>query len=212
MSYHIITVYTFNKHFTGQFTHNKFASVPWKCLSSDLNYEYILSESLPEDTFLMDPSKFQQSDIDGFWRHWVERQKVNSQGLVFSKAAPRHMREPKHQPAPALGPNPTAGCKEKDNNVVDFFVDDVNKEASGSSHPDSPAAHAKSVESKMAFLFGLSEDLNYNKFVRLLESRERASVPFSVVTLHLTATFTISSKLMAFLPSISLPGVAGSGR
>ena len=151
--------------------------MPWKRLSLDFNYEFILVDSLPEDTFLMDPSKFQQSNIDEFLRHWVKRQKANSQGLVFLKAGPGHMREPR----PTLAPTGTAGRKEKDDNCVDIFNENVEEEASGSSHPDSPAAHAMSVDSRMAFLRSLSQDVVYIKFVRLLESREEVSILILVV-------------------------------
>jgi hypothetical protein len=67
--------------------------VPWNTLSSDANFEYISSESLPEGLLLRDPSKFQLVQIRELWKHWSKRQDADTQGLVFLKALDRDVRE-----------------------------------------------------------------------------------------------------------------------
>jgi hypothetical protein len=43
-------------------------------------------------------------------------------------------------------------------------------------HPESPAAHATSEESKVSFLRSLADDPVYNKFVDLVNSRKEVGV------------------------------------
>ena len=161
----------FSNYFTGRFTHNKHAVVSWKKLSQDSNYSCINSDSLPSGTLLNDPSKLQSEEINTIWSHWMARQKVNSQGLVFLKAHPGDMREEIREPQ--------RNRPQKQDGEKDFFDPSDDEEGpSQPPHPESPAAHAKSPASKVTFLRTLSPDLVFQKFVDLLDSKEEVAVVF----------------------------------
>jgi hypothetical protein len=147
--------------FAGQFTHDKKAVPSWIKLSEDLNYEYVDTNTLPDDIVLRDPSKTREQDLKSIWELWITRQTQNSQGLVFLKSftqpsQPRQSRQQKEDPTP----NPVAGPEE----------------GPSPPHPNSPAAHAMSLASKLTFLRSLSSEKVYNKFVDLLCSREDVSL------------------------------------
>jgi hypothetical protein len=153
--------------FTGHFTHNKRAVVPWRTLSLDMNYDYIDSNSLPAGMMLLDPSKLQMQAIGTIWNHWRTRQAANSPGLVFQKAEPGAMRE--------ATPQPQQSQLQKGNQEIDSL-----EGSSQEPHPDSPAAHSQSPASRIMFLRTLFDDSVYNKFVDHLESK--AEVHFTLNT------------------------------
>ena len=193
----------FNNHFAGRYTHNKHAVVSWKKLFQDSNYTFIDSESLPSGTVLNDPSKLQSEEINVIWSHWMRRQKANSQGLVFLKAHPGDMREEIREPQQKR--------PQKQNVEEEDFFSPANNEGGPSQppHPESPAAHAKSLASKVTFLRTLSSDLVYQMFVDLLDSKEE--VRAMVNGLHRLHLIIISHRALVQPPIISLPGVIGSG-
>src|SRR5260370_9540608 len=118
---------------------------------------------------LLKPSKLFDANIDLIWTHWTQRQNSNSQALVFLKAKPGHMRQARqaHQACQAMPQH------QKKDGKVDFFGDDDNGEGpSQVAHSDSPATHATSLASKMAFLLSLSSEKVYTDFVDLLMSSE----------------------------------------
>jgi hypothetical protein len=157
---------TLTAEYTGYFTNNKRAAVPWQCLSQDTNHSYIDAASLPDGVLLADPSKLRAVGISQIWDHWASRQKANSQGLLFLKAHGVDMRE-----KPASIKKKAKGAYLEISNVPQT---DRGEGASGSNlvHPDSPAASADgSAESRIAFLRRLSRDKVYLKFVKALEEK-----------------------------------------
>jgi hypothetical protein len=145
--------------------------VPWNTLSSDANFEYISSESLPEGLLLRDPSKFQLVQIRELWKHWSKRQDADTQGLVFLKALDRDVREVDS----SAGPSKDRSLKYvKPSNLGpedDYDLQGLQK----CPHLKSPAAHATSRTSKITFLRTLSEDQIYTRFVDVLDEKDDVS-------------------------------------
>src|SRR5882757_8970480 len=156
-------------HILGHFTYNKKAVPPWRDLSEDLDHKFIVPESLPKGMMLADPSRFTEGRVQAFWDHWLNRQSADLQGLVFRKAKPGAMRD-------ASPPRRHRRQKKVDDGTVDFF-DDPEKGAGPSNppHPDSPAAHAKSMASKISFLEKLSNEQVYRLFVHNVDLMEEVS-------------------------------------
>ena len=145
--------------------------MPWKSLSQDSNYYYISSDSLPAGVLLLDPSKLQLLDVAALWRHWFFRQKDNIQGLVFLHAKQEDIRR-EDQVAPGPSKEPGFVYVDPDELGGEDDVQDLNAHP----HPESPAAHATSEESKVSFLRRLADDPVYNKFVDLVNSRKEVGV------------------------------------
>lgn len=156
--------------FKGRFTDNKKVVPSWVKLFEDFNYEYIDSDSLPCGTVLRDPSKTRIEDLTPIWHHWIARQTAGAQGLVFWKSLAKASAA-----SPPSGPTqPRKGDQE-----VSFNNSADNREGpSQMPDPDSPAAHATSIPSQMAFLRSLSSEQVYNKFVDLLYSEKEVSESF----------------------------------
>jgi hypothetical protein len=144
--------------------------VPWQLLSQDVNHEYVDFDCLFDGMLLREPTKIQQEDLKRIWKHWIDRQNANSQGLIFLQAKKGDMGEDTH------APNPQGG-RRQDEDGEDFFKEGPSEVP----HPSSPAANAMSLASKMEFLRTLSTDMIYAKFVDLLKSRESVSILFGAM-------------------------------
>ena len=164
------------------------APVPWTMLSTDANFEYISSESLPEGLVLLDPSKLQQHQIFKIWRNWSLRQQSDNQGLIFLKALDRDVRKVPSTAGPSKDPSfryvkpSDLGPPAEDESALDMLQK--------CPHLDSPAAHGMSKISKISYLRTLSNDPIYTTFVDFLSSREEVSVTLSVSKLQLTTLFS----------------------
>jgi cobalamin biosynthesis protein CobT len=153
-------------------------------LSRDLNHEYILSDSLPEGMTLADPSRFTEDRIGTIWDHWLQRQAKESQGLVFIKAKPGAIRDLssqslRHQRQYGEDSEDEEDDNNNNNGEDDDDTEDENDNGEGPSNlpqDQSPAAHAESTESKMAFLRSLSLEYVYQQFINKLESMEEVSM------------------------------------
>lgn len=158
---------------TGHYTHNKIAVAPWKSLSQDLKYAFIDSNTLPHGTVLLDPSKLRLANVASLWNLWVRRQKGNEQGLIFIKAQEEDKRRP--SPAPVVPQASTRVALPRDPDEEDFFQNLSDEANDQEPHPESPAAHVESEDSKMKFLRGLSSEPTYIAFVDRLHSNEEVS-------------------------------------
>ena len=154
------------------------APVPWTMLSTDANFEYISSESLPEGLVLLDPSKLQQHQIFKIWKTWSLRQQSDNQGLIFLKALDRDVRNVPSTAGPSTDPGykyvrpSDLGPPAQDTSALDALQK--------CPHLDSPAAHGMSNMSKISYLRTLSNDPIYTTFIDLLNSREEVSVILSM--------------------------------
>ena len=180
------------------------AAVPWTTLSTDVNYEYISSESLPEGVFLLDPSKLQLQQIQKIWRLWSDRQSKSDQGLIFLKALYKDLRTVDSMAGPSKDRRFTY------TQPSDLGPEDDFDESEKIPHLDSPAAHAMSKTSKMLYLRTLSQDLIYKRFVDLLHSKDELEVSVVLFLSKLQMTTSFSGK-MAPLPRIFRRGATGNG-
>jgi hypothetical protein len=146
---------------------------PWKSLSQDLKYNFFDSNTLPHGTVLLDPSKLRLANVSLLWNHWVRRQKGNEQGLVFIKAQEEDKRIA--PPDPVVPQPSNRAVLPPDPDEVDFFQTLSDEADVLEPHPESPAAHVKSEDSKMKFLRGLSSEPTYIAFVDQLHSKEKVS-------------------------------------
>jgi hypothetical protein len=182
-------------YLSGQFTNNNAAVVPWTTLSTDVNFEYISSKSLPEGLFVRDPSKLQLVQIREIWRHWSKRQETDTQGLVFLKALERDVRDVDSSAGPSKDPS-FKYVKPSDLGPLDEYdLDGLQK----CPHLKSPAAHATSKELKIAFLRTLSEDPVYTRFVDLLNLKDDVSAILFVSELHFKTLFSLRMERLALL-------------
>lgn len=162
-SWHSLSLSYIPEQFTGQFTNNNRASVPWRCMSHDLQYEYVDPASLPNGVMLLDPSKLRVVGISDIWDHWARRQKNNSQGLVFRKAQEGDMRE-KGKKGEKDYVDPDDG-DDNDQGTGSNLDQGVESSSSVQPHPDSPAT--KFTEwpvARLEFLRSLSDDAIYQRF------------------------------------------------
>ena len=164
--------------FSGSFTGNAHVAVPWNMLATDMNYEYIEGECLPEGRTLVDPSHLKLEVLSEIWDHWRNRQRHGKQGLIFEKAKPgdarekleRRGRRKRHQ---SLSPTESEeNDSAEDRSVVRKGRKKVQNtgKAGPSSHPSSPAANQKTSNMRLAFLRKLSHEEAYQKWVSELES------------------------------------------
>ena len=159
---------------TGHYTHNKIAAVPWKALSQDINYRFIDSNTLPDSSVLLDPSKLRLANVSLLWNHWVRRQKANEQGLVFIKAQEEDKRMA--PPNPVVRQQSSHAILPRDPDEVDFFANLSQAGDDQEPHPESPSAHVSSEEAKMKFLWGLSSEPIYIAIVDMLYSPDKVSI------------------------------------
>jgi hypothetical protein len=118
----------------------------------------------------------------------VRRQKANRQGLIFIKAH----KEDKRMAPPAAAVrhpiNPVTLPRNPDE--VDFFDNLSQERGDQEPHPESPAAHASSKDSKIQFLRGLSSEPVYNSFVDWLNLREEVCFVWTPRNLSLKYSIT----------------------
>jgi hypothetical protein len=79
--------------FSGAYTNNPRAVVPWKDLTI-ANESYLSLGSLSNDTILCDPSKLQASAVINLWNYWRKKQAKDLPGLTFIHAKAQDRREP----------------------------------------------------------------------------------------------------------------------
>jgi hypothetical protein len=123
---------------------------------------------------LRDPSKTRIEDLKAIWHHLIARQTAGSQGLVFQKSLPKDKHETSDT---SLQPGPTQP-REVHREVNSHANADNREGPSRPLDPNSPAVHAISAASQMAFLRSLSSEKVYNKFVDLLNSTKKVSIVF----------------------------------
>lgn len=137
---------------------------------------------------LLDPSKLRIANISLLWSHWVRRQKANQQGLIFIKARKEDKRM--HPPAAAVRHPIDPATLHCDPHQVDSLDNLLQEGGEQEPHPESPAAHASSKDSRIEFLRGLSSEPVYKSFVDWLNSREEVCFVWTPHNLSLKYSIT----------------------
>lgn len=88
-------------YYSGRFTHNPNAKVPWSALAKDPDH-YLEEGSLPEGVSLVEPTKLRAEELTQLWIHWRNTQKQGGYPLLFKEALEKDKR-----------PHGGGGAKEK---------------------------------------------------------------------------------------------------
>lgn len=131
---------------------------------------------------IMDPSKLKADVISKVWKHWLQRQENDMQGLIFIKSQAGDMREKaivkkgKKGGEDYVDPDGGSGGDEgnhsegQNRNTVRTDGMDRGEGGSGGSddpHPLSPFMHSGTEAERMEFLRGLSSDPVYTRYMAL---------------------------------------------
>jgi len=133
---------------------------------------------------IMDPSKLKADVVSKLWRHWLERQESDMQGLIFIKSQPGDMREKVVKKGKKGGKDYVDPEDSADDNAQNDGGagdqgrgagenDGVGNGEGGSKlgddpHPLSPFVQSGTEVEREEFLRGLSSDPVYKRFMSLL--------------------------------------------
>ena len=147
--------------FTGHYTNNKTAVVPWLEVARE-NSRFLRADSILETIQLKEPTKLKAEEVSQFWALWFDNQREGKRGLSFIDCLVKDRRElvlSEKASAEEVEPNDDSSTEDSHATSVEHDVEQDNSEVEHDLELDDryPITHNGSRNSRLTFLKSLSE-------------------------------------------------------